>query len=100
MNNPLFSASSLRRGYDRQAGPATSSFNGLLSDAQRIVYTAAPGAKVVIKGSEPVKGWTRVQNDTWKVTLPNTFFGNFNPYADLIRGTSDGSRPSMKFQIK
>jgi hypothetical protein len=59
---------------------------GGLSDAQRIVYTVAPGAKVVIKGSEPVKGWTRVQNDTWKVTLPNTFFGDFNPYADLIRG--------------
>jgi alpha-N-arabinofuranosidase len=59
---------------------------GGTSDAQRIVYTAAPGAKVVIKGSEPVKGWTRVANDTWKVTLPNTFFGDFNPYADLIRG--------------
>jgi alpha-N-arabinofuranosidase len=59
---------------------------GGTSDAQRIVYTAAPGAKVVIKGSEPVKGWTRVANDTWKVTLPNTFFGDFNPYADPIRG--------------
>jgi alpha-L-arabinofuranosidase len=59
---------------------------GGTSDAERIVYTAAPGAKVAIKGSEPVKGWTRVQNDTWKVTLPNSFFGNFNPYADLIRG--------------
>jgi alpha-N-arabinofuranosidase len=59
---------------------------GGTSDAQRIVYTPAPGAKVVIKGSEPVKGWTRVANDTWKVTLPNTFFGDFNPYADLIRG--------------
>ena len=59
---------------------------GGTSDSERIVYTAAPGAKVVIKGSEPVKGWTRVQNDTWKVTLPNSFFGNFNPYADLIRG--------------
>jgi hypothetical protein len=59
---------------------------GGLSDAQRIIYTAAPGAKVVIKGSEPVKGWTRVENDTWKVTLPNSFFGDFNPYSDLIRG--------------
>ena len=59
---------------------------GGTSDAERIVYTAAPGAKVVIKGSEPVKGWTRVQNDTWKVTLPNSFFGHFNPYSDLIRG--------------
>ncbi|MFM8981307.1 MAG: carbohydrate-binding protein, partial [Spartobacteria bacterium] len=59
---------------------------GGTSDSERIVYTAAPGAKVVIKGSEAVKGWTRVQNDTWKVTLPNSFFGNFNPYADLVRG--------------
>ena len=59
---------------------------GGLSDAERIVYTAAPGAKVVIKGSEPVKGWTRVENDTWKVTLPNSFFGHFNPYANAIGG--------------
>ena len=59
---------------------------GGLSDAHRIVYKAAPGAKVVIKGSESVKGWMHVQNDTWKVTLPNRFFGDFNPYADPIRG--------------
>ena len=59
---------------------------GGVSDAKRIVYRAAPGDKVVIKGSEPVKGWTRVQNDTWKVTIPNDFFGAFNPYSDLIAG--------------
>ena len=41
---------------------------------------------MVIKGSESVKGWMHVQNDTWKVTLPNRFFGDFNPYADPIRG--------------
>jgi hypothetical protein len=34
-------------------------------DAHRITYQAAPGAKVIIKGSEPVKGWTQVTNDTW-----------------------------------
>ena len=56
------------------------------SDRERIIYQAAAGEKVVIKGSEVVKGWRKVQNDTWKVTLPNTFFGNFNPYGDLIRG--------------
>ncbi len=59
---------------------------GGTSDSKRIVYQAAPGEKPVIKGSEPVKGWQKVQNDTWKVTLPNTFFGSFNPYADAIRG--------------
>jgi alpha-N-arabinofuranosidase len=56
------------------------------SDSKRIVYQAAPGEKVVIKGSEVVTGWEKVQNDTWKLELSNDFFGDFNPYADLIDG--------------
>ena len=56
------------------------------SDARRIVYRAAPGEKVEIKGSEIVTGWEKVEGDTWKATLPNKFFGDFNPYQDLIRG--------------
>jgi alpha-N-arabinofuranosidase len=56
------------------------------SDVERIVYQAAPGAKVTIKGSEIVKGWTKIQHDTWRVSLPNRFFGGFNPYTDRIRG--------------
>ncbi len=59
---------------------------GGTSDEKRIVYQAAPGERVVITGSEVVTGWKRVQNDTWKLVLPNSFFGNFNPYADLIHG--------------
>ncbi|MCX6930685.1 MAG: carbohydrate-binding protein, partial [Verrucomicrobia bacterium] len=47
---------------------------------------AAPGEKVVITGSEPIKGWEKLAGDTWKVTLPNAFFGSFNPYAELIHG--------------
>ena len=56
------------------------------SDAERIVYQAAQGEKVEIKGSEVVKNWVKVQDDVWKVTLPNAFFGGFNPYSDLIHG--------------
>jgi alpha-N-arabinofuranosidase len=56
------------------------------SDAKRIVYQAAPGEKVEIKGSEVIQNWEKVQNDTWKVTLPHSFFGKFNPYGDLIHG--------------
>src|SRR4030095_15947367 len=56
------------------------------SEKNRIVYQAAPGETVEIKGSEVFTNWTRVQNDVWKVTLPNSFFGSFNPYSDLIRG--------------
>jgi len=59
---------------------------GGLSDVQRIVYQAAPGEKVVITGSEIVTGWEKVENDTWRVKLPNIFFGDFNPYSDVLDG--------------
>jgi alpha-N-arabinofuranosidase len=56
------------------------------SDDRRIVYQAAPGERVEIKGSEIIKEWVRVLDDVWKVTLPNSFFGGFNPYSDTIHG--------------
>jgi alpha-N-arabinofuranosidase len=56
------------------------------SDSKRIVYQAAPGEKVEIKGSEAVNGWVKVEGDAWKLTLRNSFFGDFNPYGDLIHG--------------
>jgi hypothetical protein len=59
---------------------------GGASDAKRITYQAAPGGKVVITGSEPAKGWEKVSGDTWKLSLPSSGFGNFNPYVDRIRG--------------
>ncbi|MBI5819941.1 MAG: DUF1565 domain-containing protein [Verrucomicrobia bacterium] len=59
---------------------------GGTSDKKRIIYQAAPGEKVEIKGSEVIKKWTKVQDDVWKTTLPNSFFRGFNPYGDLIRG--------------
>jgi len=55
-------------------------------ESMRIVYQAASGDEVVIKGSEIVKGWKKLQNDTWRVSIPNGFFGEFNPFNDLIRG--------------
>ena len=65
------------------------------SDAKRIVYQAAPGETVEIRGSEVVKNWVKVQDDLWKVVLPNAFFGTFNPYSDLIHGDwfNDKGRP-------
>ena len=56
------------------------------SDAKRILYQAAPGEKVEIKGSEVVKNWEKVQDDVWKVIIPNAFFSGFNPYRDIIQG--------------
>ncbi len=59
---------------------------GGTSDARRITYQAAAGEKVVITGAEPVNDWEKVGGNTWQVTIPNRFFGKFNPYADLIHG--------------
>ncbi len=59
---------------------------GGTSDKNRIVYQAAAGEKVEIKGSELIKHWEKVQEDVWKVTIPNAFFGGFNPYTNLIHG--------------
>jgi alpha-N-arabinofuranosidase len=56
------------------------------ADERRIVYQAKAGEKVIVKGSEIIKDWNKVKHDTWKVEIPNNFFGDFNPYSDLIRG--------------
>ena len=59
---------------------------GGVSNDKRITYQAAPGEYVEIKGSEVVRTWTQVNNDVWKVTLPNTFFGSSNPYQEVLSG--------------
>lgn len=59
---------------------------GGTSDSKRITYQAADGEKVEIKGSEIFKGWEKLSGTVWKVTIPNSFFGDYNPYKDLIHG--------------
>ena len=59
---------------------------GGLSDRRRITYTAAPGEHVVVKGSEAVTGWERVEGQVWRVVLPNVVFGSFNPFAEELDG--------------
>lgn len=57
-----------------------------LSDKRRIIYQAAEGEKVVIKGSEQVQTWQKVEGNVWKCELPNSFFSEFNPYKEEIFG--------------
>jgi alpha-L-arabinofuranosidase len=59
---------------------------GGTANEQRIVYQAAPGEDVVIKGSEVITGWEKVEHETWRVVLENEFFGDFNPYQEPISG--------------
>ena len=56
------------------------------SDSKRIVYQAADGEKVEIKGSEPANGWEKLKGNVWKATIPNEFFGEYNPYKEIIHG--------------
>lgn len=56
------------------------------SSSDRIIYRVAEDEKVEIKGSEIIKGWSRFTGDVWKVTIPNSFFGDYNPYKDIIHG--------------
>jgi len=56
------------------------------ANSQRIIYQAAEGEKAEIRGSELITGWKRYKGNTWKVSIPNTFFGSYNPYSDIIAG--------------
>lgn len=60
--------------------------NGGLNDQQRITYRAAQGDIVWIKGSEVIKNWKRHKDDVWKVSIDNSFFGDFNPYKAILKG--------------
>jgi hypothetical protein len=56
------------------------------SDVKRIVYRAAPGEKAEIKGSEIITGWKKVKDGVWKAVIPNSLFGDYNPYQDSVFG--------------
>ena len=59
---------------------------GGTSETQRITFRAAPGEKVIIKGSEQVTGWKRHTANVWRLDIPDSFFGSFNPFKTNISG--------------
>ncbi len=64
------------------------------NDLKRILYRAAPGERVEIKGSEVISDWQQEGNGVWKTTIDNDFFGEYNPYQVIVEGDwySDGGR--------
>jgi hypothetical protein len=56
------------------------------SDSRRIVYQAAPGEEVWIKGSEIARGWEKYRGTVWLLKLPKGYFATYNPYTDAIEG--------------
>ncbi|WP_316832981.1 right-handed parallel beta-helix repeat-containing protein [Pedobacter aquatilis] len=59
--------------------------NGGTSAKRRILYRAAAGERVEIKGSEIITGWQK-KGALWQVLIPNSFFKSYNPYQELIFG--------------
>lgn len=59
---------------------------GGTKDFKRIIYQASPGEKVILKGWEAIKHWEKLGKGVWKITLKNSFFGEYNPYQDIIKG--------------
>ncbi len=59
---------------------------GGISDLERITYAAALGEHPVIKGSEVVADWVKVSGSVWRTVLPNSLFGQFNPYQEKVYG--------------
>ncbi len=59
---------------------------GGTSEDKRIVYLAAPGEKVYIKGSERVTNWKHINGGVWMIEIPSSIFGDYNPYKENISG--------------
>ena len=60
--------------------------HGGTDDSKRITYRAAPGEEILIKGSERITSWTHQAGGVWKVELPKSLFGEYNPYALTVSG--------------
>ena len=60
--------------------------NGGLDATRRITYMAGAGELVKITGAEPITGWTHESGPVWMVTIPNSLFGEYNPFALAVEG--------------
>lgn len=59
---------------------------GGTSDTSRIVFMAAKGETVVVKGSELIQNWEKYNEKIWSVVLSDSFFGDYNPYKTKLSG--------------
>ena len=68
---------------------------GLSNDLPITVEPRDDVGGVVLCGSEEVSGWIPQGNDLWLSDIPHSVFGNFNPFADVLRGqgSQDTARP-------
>lgn len=62
--------------------------NGGERPDKRILYRVAEGEKAELKGSELVTNWKREKKGkgVWKAVVPNTLFGDYNPFNEKLYG--------------
>lgn len=53
---------------------------------QRIIYRSTEPLGAVITGAERVATWEALAGDVWQVRIPNSIFGNYNPYTTRVLG--------------
>ena len=66
------------------------------SDSRRITYVAAEGEHVKITGAEPVTGWEQEPDGVGRAEVPNSLFGEWNPFSEELAGdwvVPDRTRP-------
>ena len=67
--------------YREEVSPVTAG-----TEKNPIVYRSMEDRKAVITGADIVTGWEKYKGDVWKVVIPNSYFGKYNPYTTLVYG--------------
>lgn len=52
----------------------------------RILYKSEEKGKAVITGAESVTEWDSLGDGVWKCVVPNSMFGDYNPFTMLVSG--------------
>ncbi|RKM62306.1 hypothetical protein D6855_02495 [Butyrivibrio sp. CB08] len=55
------------------------------TEKERIKYVSMSKGEAIITGAERLSGWEKFEN-LWRVRIPNSFFGDYNPYTDVVAG--------------
>lgn len=67
--------------YREEVDPA---FGGTADE--RITYISVESKGAHITGAEEAKAWQPYQENVWKLEVPNSIFGAYNPYTVLVSG--------------
>lgn len=56
------------------------------TEEAQITYVSTTPLGAVITGAEQVKTWEHYQGNVWVYRIPNSVFGDYNPYATIVFG--------------